>query len=72
MMFIKIMIGDSDGEIVCEDGEDNVSDNEAGDSDGRDDNDEDECGQNGEEHTDELVRIILMMKFMMMVTGRWQ
>lgn len=67
------MIGDSDGEIVCGDGEDNVSDNEADNNDGSDDNDEDECGQNGEEHTDELiVRIILMMKFMMMVTGRWQ
>lgn len=44
MMFIKMMIGDSDGEIVCGDGEDNVSDNEADNNDGSDDNDEDECG----------------------------
>lgn len=44
MMFIKMTIGDSDGEIVCEDGEGNVSDNEAGNNDGSDDNDEDECG----------------------------
>lgn len=43
-MFIKMTIGDSDVEIVCEGGEDNVSDKEAGNSDGSDDNDEDECG----------------------------